>query len=135
MSTAMVVAAGTSSRSIQVASRSSRIATLMIPVTLPPGRARLVTRPSPTGSSAAREDDGNRCRRCLGRQRRIAAARRNDHGHLTANEIGRECRESIVLTLRPSIFNHNILPLDDTRFSQASAERSNHWSTRRVTRC
>ena len=42
------------------------------PVTLPPGRLRLATRPALTGSPAAREDDRDRRGRGLGRERRSA---------------------------------------------------------------
>ena len=49
---------------------ANSVETKLTPVRLPPGRARLATRPSLTGSSLDREDDGD-CRGCgLGRERR-----------------------------------------------------------------
>ena len=33
-------------------------------------------------------------------------------GHLSANQIGRQCRQSIVLVLRPAVFDRYILTLD-----------------------
>ena len=53
------------------------------------------------------------------------AAARDDHGHLTADQIGRQCRQSIILTLRPAIFDRHILALDIAGFAQALAERVN----------
>ena len=62
------------------------------PVRLPPGRLRLVTRPSLTGSLPADEHDWNRRRYSLGRECRDGAAGRNDNDNLTANQIGRQRR-------------------------------------------
>ena len=50
-STAIRTAAGTNSRSSSSRFNSNSIAKILIPVTLPPGRARLATRPRLTGSS------------------------------------------------------------------------------------
>ena len=87
-STQTRVAAGTSSRK-----SSSRFATnsalrKLIPVRLPPGRARVATRPTPTGSSGRNEDDGDGrgCR--LGRERAICKC--DDHCDLAAHQIGRK---------------------------------------------
>ena len=48
---------------------------------------------------------------------------RDNHGHLTANQIGRQCRQSVVLILRPAIFDRYVLAFDIAGFSQALAER------------
>ena len=79
-STAIVVASGTSScsSSSRFASSSPRES---MPVTLPPGRLRLATRPAPTGSTADREDDRNGRGRGLGRERRVPPVA-DDHGDL-----------------------------------------------------
>jgi len=50
-STPSVVACGTTSRSRPIRLASIVALRLLIPVTLPPGRARLATRPLPTGST------------------------------------------------------------------------------------
>ena len=73
-----------------------------MPVRLPPGRARLATRPSLTGSSPTHEDDGDRrgCR--LGRERRSGTSGRGDHGDLSANQFGRQLRQPIDIDSRPS---------------------------------
>ena len=40
----------------------------------------------------------------------------HDDRHLTTNQIGRECWQSIILTLRPAIFDRDILALDNSPF-------------------
>src|SRR5262249_38143673 len=40
-----------------------------------------------------------------------------------ADEIGDQCRESVVLTFRPTVFDRHILAFDITRFLQTLAER------------
>src|SRR6516225_7361530 len=57
-STAIRVAPGTSSRSCSSRFAANSIEKTLIPVRLPPGRARLATRPSLTGSSPARKTMG-----------------------------------------------------------------------------
>ena len=114
-STATRAAPGTSSR--RSSSRFALNSTLkkLMPVRLPPGRARLATRPSLTGSSVTLKDDGDRrgCR--LGRERAGGTAGRGDHGHLTANQIGRQRRQSIQLIVGPAVFDRYVLALDDSR--------------------
>ena len=116
-----MVAVGTSSCSSSSRFGPSSTFNVVTPVRLPPGRFRLATSPTATGSPADREDDRNRRGRRLGRQRRCAAGRGN-HGHLTANQIGRQCRQSIVLTLRPAIFDRHVAAFDIAGFAQALAE-------------
>jgi hypothetical protein len=96
----------------------------LTPVTLPPGRLKLATRPAVTGSPAAEEDNRNLCGRGFGRLRRSVAASREDHGHLTANQIGRQGRQSIVLVLGPAVFDRHVPALNITGFIQASAKSS-----------
>ena len=59
-----------------------------------------------------REDDRNGRSRRLGRQCRRSAAARRNHGHLTLNQFGRKRRQSIILALRPAIFDRDVLALD-----------------------
>src|SRR5262245_56418786 len=79
---------------------------------------------------AAREDDRDCTGRPHGDERRIVASGRGDHGHLTSNEIGRERRQPIQLSLRPAIFDRDVLTLDVTDFVQATAERDHIGSVR-----
>jgi hypothetical protein len=56
------------------------------------------------------------CVRC-----RVAAG--YDYGALTANEIGRQFRQPIVLVFRPAVFDRKVLSLSITSLSQASSQR------------
>src|SRR5262245_17164530 len=47
---------------------------------------------------------------------------RSDHRHLTAYQIGCEVGQSVVLVLRPAIFDHHILALDIAGFTNALLE-------------
>ena len=74
----------------------------LIPVALPPGRARLATSPSLTGSSATAKTIGIVVGRRLGGERRSGAPGRGDHGDLAADQIGRQRRQPVEPALRPS---------------------------------
>ena len=69
----------------------------------------------------------------------LAAVRcrpRDDHGHLTADQIGRQRRQSIVLALGPAVFDRDVLALDIAGFVQALPERGhNGTQLRRATCC
>ena len=75
---------------------------LVAPVTLPPGRLRLATSPSATGSPPVKMTIG------IVAEARCAASaagvrtRRGNHAHLTANQIGGQDRQAIVLSLAPT---------------------------------
>ena len=114
-------APGTSSRK-----SSSRFATnsaekKLTPVRLPPGRVRLATRPSLTGSSLIRRrlelsrsppwppaPEGRRC---------------HDYGDLAANQFGRQRRQPIVLIFGPAIFDRHVFSLDIAGLPQTLPER------------
>src|SRR5207247_1839078 len=51
----------------------------------------------------------------------IAAARDN-HGHGTANELGRKHRQPVILIVGPAIFDCHVLALDEAGFVQALTE-------------
>jgi hypothetical protein len=50
------------------------------------------------------------------------ATEHGDYGHLSANEVGRQRRQPIVMTLRPAVFDRDILVFDVADFVQAPAE-------------
>ena len=81
-------------------------------MTLPPGRLRLATRPSLTGSPPIVKTIGMVAVAALAASAAAGAAARDDHGHLTADQIGGQRRQSIVLTLRPTIFDRHVLAFD-----------------------
>ena len=47
-----------------------------------------------------------------------AASQRNDHRDPTANQFGRDRRQSIILAFRPAVFDRHVLALDITGFFQ-----------------
>ena len=84
----------------------------LTPVTLPPGRLKLDTRPSATGFGAATEDDRDRRGRCFGCKRRLRGERRRDDGDMTVNKVSRHFRQPVELALGPTVFDRDVLPLD-----------------------
>src|SRR6516162_2357725 len=99
----------------------SSAVTKVTPVTLPPGRLRLATRPSLTGSPAVTKTIGDRRSRRLGYNCR-GDVMRSDHRHLTAYQIGCEVGQSLDLVLRPAILDHDILALDVAGFTNPLPE-------------
>ena len=93
----------------------------LMPVRLPPGRARLATRPSLTGSSATAKTMGIVVVAALAASAERASGR-GDHGDLPANQFGRQRRQPIDLTLRPAVFDRDVLALDIAGVLQALAE-------------
>jgi hypothetical protein len=69
------------------------------------------------------EDDRDRRGRGLGRERRRVAAGRNYHGHRPACEFCRQRRQSIVVTLRPAVFDRHVPAFGITVFEQSLTER------------
>ena len=80
-----------------------------MPVALPPGRAKLATKPRPTGSSATTNTMGS-CVADLAAMRAgvpIAAIMP------PVGEPGRcQLRQAIVLTFRPAVFDRHVPALD-----------------------
>ena len=124
-------AAGTSSRRSSSRFGSSSPAKRVTPVTLPPGRLRLATRPSLDRIAADREDDRDRRGRGLGRERRGIATGATITATWRSNQIGRQRRQSIVVTFRPAVFDRHVLALDEAGFVQALAERGTGTARRR----
>ena len=55
------------------------------------------------------------------RHRRIGAARHN-HTYLSANQVSRQRRQTIALTLRPTVFNRQVPAFDVAYLAQALAK-------------
>ena len=101
--TATRAAPGTSSRSSSSRFAVNSALKKLIPVRLPPGRARLATRPSLTGSSPTLKTMGIVAVAALAASAgRIAG--RGDHGDLPTNQFGRQLRQSISLILGPAVY-------------------------------
>src|SRR5215469_10299390 len=49
---------------------------------------------------------------------------RNDHCHLAANQICRQCWELIIVTQRPAKIDFHILPIEIAEFAQPALERT-----------
>ena len=64
-------------------------------------------------------DPGSR----LGRERSGRAAGRGDHGHLSADQIGNQRRQAIVVALQPVVLDRYVLTFDVAGFVEAFAER------------
>ena len=91
------------------------------PVTLPPGRARLVTSPSRNRIGNSSEDDGDSRGRLLGGQG-VGVLRRHDDINLERNQFGRESGEPLELPLGISVFDHEVAALDVTEITQSLEE-------------
>ena len=99
-------------------------------MTLPPGRARLTTRPAPTGSEAfvitmgivvvallAANADRRRCT--------------HDEINLETNQVRRKLRQALRLFLRESVLDGDILSFNPSKLAQLLAERlQEHCHTR-----
>jgi hypothetical protein len=69
-----------------------------------------------------RKDDRDRCGCGFGRDRRVYGPGRSDHGDLATHQIDRQLWQSIVLALRPVVYDRNIPAFDITSFAQALPE-------------
>src|SRR5438045_8217885 len=84
------------SMSRRLALRSEAISEL--PVAFPPGRARLATRPTPTGSAMA-PNDRDRARGLLG-GKAGGRSHRHDNVHMLTDQVCREFVQALWLPLR-----------------------------------
>ena len=91
-------------------------------MTLPPGRARLATKPAPTGSAALTITMGMvvvaflaanaDCRRCG-----------HDQINLKTNQVRRKLRKALRLLLGKSVLDGDILSLNPSKLAQLLPER------------
>src|SRR6516165_3769837 len=123
MRTATRTALGTSSCSSASRLATTSVVKKLMPVALPPGRARLATRPNSTGSSHAEDNRNCRCRR-FGHDRNIRITERGNHGHTTTNQVINKRRQTIELALKPMVFDRHVLALHIAGFTKALAEPS-----------
>src|SRR5262245_31268269 len=68
--------------------------------------------------------DGNSSGRRLSNKGRRRSGG-DEHCHLTAHQVSRQRRQSIIVAVRPAIFDCDIAALDVAAFTQAFAEGSN----------
>ena len=88
------------------------------PVTLPPGRARLVTSPLRNRIGSSSEDNGEGPGRLLGGQGG-GCAWGHDDINLERNQFGRKSGEPLELPLGISVFDHDVAALDVTEVTQS----------------
>ena len=124
---------GTSSDSSSSRLGVSSAARLLKPVRLPPGRARLATRPAPTGSPTPVKTIG------IVEVAFFAASAEvggdgHDHVDLAADEVGGQCRQPIIVALRPAVFDRQVLSLDVAALTQSLVERGHKRIRRRTAR-
>jgi len=92
------------------------------PVTFPPGLARLVTRPTPTGSATPTNTTGTVVVHFPGRQGGRRAPDREHHVHLASHEVRRKLGQSFVLLLRRPVLEDDVLAFDVAQLAEAVAE-------------
>src|SRR5262249_8356631 len=120
-STAILLVAGASSRINPSCFEPSSTSKLFTPVTLPPGRFKLATRPNLIGSSAVVNTIGIV---------EVAALVASAAGvlvaamTLAANQIGRQRGQSVILAFCPAILDRGVLPFDVASFLQPLAKRA-----------
>src|SRR5215470_12550934 len=113
----MTAALGTSSCSISSCFCPSSRKNMLTPVTLPPGRLRLATRPAPTGSPPLLKTIGIVCVAALAASAAGSPpAHDYDDRQGTADQIGCQRRQSIVVEVRPAIFKGDVATLQITGF-------------------
>jgi hypothetical protein len=118
----MRVAPGRNSRKSPSRFAPSSVVMKLTPVMLPPGRLRLATRPTPTGSTPVTDD--RHCRGCgLGRERR-RGIRADDQGYLPAKKVRHQKRQPLSWILVKAVLDRDVLALDEACFLQALVEGS-----------
>ena len=116
------VSLGTASLSISSLLVFSSVAKLESPVTLPPGRARLATKPAPTGSGVLIITMGMVVVAFLRRQRRRSSCG-HDQINLKTNQVRRKLRQAVSFSLRKSILDGDILSFNPSKLAQLLPER------------
>src|SRR5262249_11699830 len=91
-----------------------------MPVALPPGRLKLATTPNLTGSSTLRNTIGVVAAAALACSNEGRSCK--NHSHLTADQIGRQFRQSLEVVLRPAIFDPYVLSFNEARFHEAPSD-------------
>ena len=95
-----------------------------MPVTLPPGRAKLTTRPRATGSSVTPNTIGMVAVAAFAAKAGRGASGRDNHSDLAAHQLGRHRRQPIVLAFGEAIFDRYVVALDVAGFGQTLAKNS-----------
>ena len=70
------------------------------------------------------ENDRDRRGRSFGRKRSWITAGNSDNGHVTADEVGHERLQAIVLAVQPVVLHSHVLALDVASFVEGYTERT-----------
>ena len=95
---------------------------LMKPVTLPPGRGKLATKPLPTGSATLHENDGDGARLLQQRRSGGCALRKNEVG-LQRDEFLRESLPRLRVERRPASVDPDVAALRPPELLESLPER------------
>ena len=114
--------------------RPSSAFKVVTPVRLPPGRLRLTTRPSRTGSTPTRKTIGIVDVARHRRTDRSNSTGCDNYAHLTTNQIGRKIGIPVVLAFHPTKFDRYVLAFDIASFLQTLSE-CRHAGRGRHVRC
>jgi hypothetical protein len=68
--------------------------------------------------------------RAFGRKCRNVAAACQDHINIAADEVSCQCRQPIIATLRPTVFDRYVLAFDPAGFAQPLANPGHERRTR-----
>ena len=91
------------------------------PVTFPPGRARLATRPAATASPTDAMTIGIVVVACLA-ARVPGVAVGHDDVDLETNQLSRQLGEPVILALRPAEFDDDVLAFDVAEVAQTGSQ-------------
>ena len=99
------------------------------------GLVETADEPDPDRVGGLHKDDRDRLGRSFGCKRTSRALQSNDHRYLTANQLGDQRRESIVLTLRPEVLERHVPAFDVTGVTQASVKSRENLALACFGRC
>ncbi len=85
---------------------------------------------APHGIVAGREDNRYRRRSCLRRICRAYSIGRDDHGHLTADQVGGQCWQLRQLSICPAVFDRHVLALNVAGLFEALTKPGQHGGVR-----
>ena len=116
-------ALGTSSRNISSRFAISRLLKKVTPVMVPPGRFKLATRPSSTGSVPSVNTIGMVVPVFLASIAALVPPRRDEHRDPAADQVGQQRRKLIELAAGPALLDPQVLALDVTCFFEPLKKR------------
>src|SRR5262249_35105235 len=119
---AIVVALGTSSCSSSTCLAPNALPRKLTPVTLPPGWLRLVTRPSPMGSSPVANTIGTVEVTAFAAD--AAVTLQTITANLPADQLGYQPRQLIIATLGRAKFDRDVVSLDARNRNDSGIVRS-----------